>query len=183
MSDSNLHFQRSDVVFQVVRTPPPDVPLKKYVRIGPKSGPGVYQNDDRWGQPVDSYTANDWYCIEPERWAKMKAWQAPLSTDAETMMRKGVSMEEIMAKAGAEIQARFDLIGAKTTLWQLDVPHRPDNRWDDRRRIVSPLGIESDYGYREWTWLECFVGQPLAVIRAAAMNQAAENRRDLTAPR
>jgi len=180
-SASYYRYERRDGV--VVRTPPPDVPLREYLRIGPKGGPGVYQDEDRWSQPVDHYTANDWYCIEPDRWATIKAWQAPLSTDAEAMIRGGKSIEEVMAKVGVEIQARFDLVGVKaTTLWQLDVPHRPDNRWDDQRRIVSPMGIESDYGYREWTWFECFVLHPMSLIEAALKNLEAENRRDLTAP-
>jgi hypothetical protein len=171
--------QGSDMVVRMIRTPPADKPLKEYLRIGPKFGPGVYQNDDRWGQLVDSYSANDWMCVEPAQWAKIQAWQAPLSYDAEAALKKGVSMEDIMSAAGNEIRARMDLTGCKSTIWQMDLPHRPSNKWDDRRRVCAILGMDSDWGLREWTWYECYVGHPLSVLKAKAMNKEASKRRIL----
>jgi hypothetical protein len=162
---------------ELVREPPPDVPLKAYLRIGSKFGPGVYQNDDRWGQPVDSYTANDWFCVEPERWAAIQEWQSPLNTDTEAMFKKGVPMDEIMRVAGDEINKRFARAGCKSTIWQMDMARRPSNRWDERVRVCAVLGIDSEWGLREWSWYECYVGHPLSVLKAKVMNKEASKRR------
>jgi hypothetical protein len=169
----------------IIKEPPEIKPLKKFVRIGANCGPRIVQNDDRWGQPVNSFYVEDWCVVEPELWDRIQKYEAPLEDDAQKILDKGYSLDEYTKTISKKISDQMIISGSLQTLWQMDVRHRPDSNYNDFRRIVAAFGSmhkqDSVWRKREWSWYECFVLRPLMLIKCEALNkkyQLLENKID-----
>jgi len=135
------------------------------IAIGPVSGPGVMQHEDRWGWPVNSYETLPWFWLDEEDWDQVNWYQTATPYDEKTDYIEVFNNPE--HPIHKEIKAKV-VYGGMSTLKQMNVK----NMDGEQMRIVIPMGLDkSKPHYRPWTFWERTIGYRLSKLQARLLNR------------